>query len=253
MKPKTIIVTQARVGSSRFPEKVLQEIGDETLLSLHLKRLKKSDLADKIIVATTFEPKSSEIMEIAQKVEVSVFQGSTNDVLDRFYNAVKNEEPEYVVRVTSDCPLIDAVLIDDVIKMVVGNDLDYGSNTLKEEYPDGQDIEVFKFNALETAWKEATLASDREHVTPYIKKKSTYHQGHVFKSVNYDAPANMNHLRMTVDEPVDLETIKILVDKLGVDASWESYADLLIKSSDLFLNQGIIRNEGYLNSIKKEL
>src|SRR5690606_21561491 len=139
-----------------------------------------------------------------------VFQGSTEDVLDRFYNAVKDEKPEYVVRVTSDCPLIDAKLIDQVINMVIEKNLDYGSNTLKEEYPDGQDVEVFKFDALKNAWENASLLSDREHVTPYIRKNSSFNNKHLFKSENFDSPANMNHIRMTVDEPIDLETIRIM-------------------------------------------
>lgn len=252
VRSKIIIVTQARIGSTRFPEKILQLIGDETLLSIHLKRLKKSKLADKIIVATTFEEKSYLINNIANSEGIDVFQGSTYDVLDRFYQAVKNENAKLIVRVTSDCPLIDATLIDKVISMVVENNLDYGSNTLIEDFPDGQDVEVFKFSALEKAWKESKLPSEREHVTPYIRNNSTFFKKNIFISDNLNAPKNMNHLRMTVDEPVDLGAIKVMVSKIGINASWEEYTAIMENSPELFKNQKIIRNEGYLKSINNE-
>lgn len=252
VKPRIIIVTQARIGSTRFPEKVLQQIGNETLLSIHLKRLKKSTLADKIIVATTFEEKSHYIIDIAKNENIAVFQGSTNDVLDRFYQAVKNENAELIVRVTSDCPLIDPSLIDQVINMVIDNDLDYGANIFNENFPDGQDVEVFKFDALEKAWAEAKLISEREHVTPYLRNNSTFYNKNIFKSGNLDAPYNLNHLRMTVDEFIDLDAIKVLVSKLGINASWKDYIFIMEGCPELFKNQNIIRNEGYLKSINND-
>lgn len=252
VKPKIIIVTQARIGSTRFPEKILRTIGDNTLLLIHLQRLKKSNLADKIIIATTFEEKSYLIKDIAKKESVDVFQGATHDVLDRFYQAVKNENVKYIVRVTSDCPLIDASIIDQVIDMAIQHNLDYGSNTLKEDFPDGQDVEVINFYALEKAWKESKLASEREHVTPYIRNNSTFFNKNIFKSDNFDAPRSMNHIRMTVDEPADLEAIKVLINHLGIDASWSEYASFMEDNIELFKNQNITRNEGYLESIKKE-
>lgn len=249
---KIFIVTQARVGSSRFPKKVLKKIGKETMLSLHLKRLQKSKLATKIIVATTNEIGADKIISISEKLGVSSFQGSTQDVLDRFYKSVVNEKPDFIVRVTSDCPLIDPSLVDNVIEMTINNKLDYGANILKEEFPDGQDVEVFTFNALKKAWEEATLPSDREHVTPYIRKNSSFNQGQLFESKNFDAPNNFNHLRMTVDEPADLETIKILIDKLGDNETWETYSEYIIQNNSKLKSQSIVRNEGYLKSLNKD-
>lgn len=249
---KIFIVTQARVGSSRFPKKVLKKIGKETMLSLHLKRLQKSKLATKIIVATTHEIGADKIISISEKLGVSSFQGSTQDVLDRFYKSVVNEKPDFIVRVTSDCPLIDPSLVDNVIEMTINNKLDYGANILKEEFPDGQDVEVFTFNALKKAWEEATLPSDREHVTPYIRKNSSFNQGQLFESKNFDAPNNYNHLRMTVDEPADLETIKILIDKLGDNETWETYSEYIIQNNSKLKSQSIVRNEGYLKSLNKD-
>ncbi|MGW1455556.1 cytidylyltransferase domain-containing protein [Salegentibacter agarivorans] len=246
---KISIITQARVGSSRFPQKVLQKINDENMLGLHIKRLQHSRLANSIIVATTLEEHADQIVEIAESMNTQVFQGSTNDVLDRFYKAALLDTPDYVVRVTSDCPLIDSGLIDKVIQMAIDQDLDYCANILKQEFPDGQDIEVFKFSALEKAWKNAELQSDREHVTPFIRKNSTFLNGKMFKSANYDAPENYNHIRMTVDEPVDLETIRLLVKELGKEKDWAAYTKYIIENVEKFSNQKIIRNEGYNKSL----
>lgn len=249
---KIVIVTQARIGSSRFPEKVLKKLGKTTLLEQHIYRLKKSKLANDIVIATTFEIKSEKIVEIAKSNKVKYFQGSTADVLDRFYQSVKDLKADFVVRVTSDCPIIDANLIDQVIQLTVDNDLDYGANILLEEFPDGQDVEVFKFSALEKAWNEAKLMSEREHVTPFIRKNCDFNGGTFFKALNFNSPANFNHIRMTVDELSDLETIEVLIKNVGIDAKWQEYVSFIIQNKDLFKNQKIIRNEGYLKSLKND-
>lgn len=249
---KVIILTQARIGSTRFPQKVLKKIGEESLLSIHLKRLKKSENASKIVVATTFEKESDKIVEIAMLENVEAVKGSTDDVLDRFYQAAKNDKPDFVVRVTSDCPLIDHRLIDQVIEMTIQNNLDYGANILVEEFPDGQDIEVIKWSALEKAWLEAKLPSEREHVTPYIRKNTDFNGGTLFKAMNFPANANYNQVRMTVDEPSDLDTITLLISKLGLDESWKTYADFIVENPKVFENQKIVRNEGYIKSLEKD-
>ena len=246
---KIIIVTQARVGSSRFPEKVLKSIAETTMLGMHLERLNRSKRANKIIVATTFEEKSIEIISIAENCGAAAFQGSTNDVLDRFYQAVLQDNPDIVVRVTSDCPLIDASIIDNVVDLLIKNNLDYASNILIESFPDGQDVEVFTFKALETAWKQAILPSEREHVTPYIRKNCDFNDGKIFKAQNLDAPKNYNAIRMTVDEPNDLITVKILVENLGSDKRWLDYAKFIEVNVNSLTNQEITRNEGYKKSL----
>src|SRR5690606_29188359 len=161
---------------------------------------------------------------IAKSMGVKYFRGSEADVLDRFYQAVKDEKPEYVVRLTSDCPLIDSNLIDAIIQYTINKNLDYCSNTLNPGYPDGQDVEVFKFAALEKAWKEANLVSEREHVTPYIWKNSTFKKGELFSSDNFDEGFNMGHLRMTVDEQKDFNLIAHLVKALDITRPWLEYA-----------------------------
>jgi len=247
---KIILITQARIGSTRFPNKVTIPLDTSTLLGVHLERVKKAKMVTEWVVATTNEKGVNAITDIAQNAGVSVYRGALNDVLDRFYHAALPFNPNYIVRVTSDCPLLDPNLIDAVIEHTISCQADYGANIFIEEFPDGQDVEVFTFASLEKAWKEAKLSSEREHVTPYIRNNSNLKGGRYFKSVHYSAPSNFNHVRMTVDEPKDLEAIEILVSKLGLEASWEVYTEYIINNIHEFKNQDIIRNEGYLKSLK---
>ena len=250
---KVILITQARVGSTRLPNKVLKKIKGKTLLEIHIERIKKSKLIDKIIIATTTETNDNIICDIAKKNSVFYFKGSENDVLDRFYQAVKNYKPNFIVRLTSDCPLIDPELIDTVIRNAINLNLDYYSNTLVECFPDGQDIEVIKFESLKKAWKNAKLKSEREHVTPYIRKNSSFCGGKLFKSETYKFNKNYKDVRLTVDEENDLKVINLLINKIGIDKSWLDYTKLYLKDNEInSLNKNIIRNEGYLKSLKKD-
>ena len=250
---KVIAITQARVGSTRLPRKVLLPLGDETLLGVHLKRLSQAKSIDKFIVATTDEEGSQAIVNIAKSKGISTFQGSLNDVLDRFYQAALLHEPTHVVRVTSDCPLIDFELIDIVVKEAVNEGYDYFTNTLVEDFPDGQDVEVFTFKALEKAWNEAKTNTEREHVTPYIRNNSNFKGGSLFKSADYPAPENFNHVRMTVDEAIDLKVMQWLVVELGSDKDWLTYTKFILANPHQLDNAHIQRNEGFLKSLKNEL
>lgn len=247
-----LCITQARVGSSRLPKKVLLPLGNQTLLGVHLERLKKAKRIDKIIVATTFEPESEEIVKITREKGITVFKGSLDDVLDRFYQAAVSYKPTLVVRVTSDCPLIDPILIDQVIEEAIQEGYDYCANTLVEDFPDGQDVEVFTFNALEAAWKEANLPSEREHVTPYIRKQSKPDTRPYFKLGNFSAPESFGHLRMTVDEPKDMMVMDWLVNELGIDKDWLTYARFMEQHKNQLINTSIGRNEGYYKSVEKD-
>ena len=225
----------------------MNKIGDETLLSIHINRIKKAKKINSIIIATTNKKNDDVIKQQADKLNVNCFRGDEDDVLDRFYQAAKIHNPDYVVRLTSDCPLIDPILIDEIIKATISSNVDYCSNTLIESYPDGQDIEVFTFSALKKAWKESVLKSEREHVTPFMKKN--------FKSINiHSNNMEFNKVRMTVDEPNDLVVINKLVDKLGLNENWQNYTKLYLNDKNISnSNASIIRNEGYLKSIKNDL
>jgi len=247
-----LLITQARLGSSRFPNKILQEINGKTLLEIHLNRLIKSKCVTKFLVASTFEDGIDVVKKISELNGFTFFQGSTKNVLDRFYQSAKNHEVNYIVRVTSDCPLIDAELVDQVIDFTINNKLDYGSNILEETFPDGQDIEVFKKEVLKQTWEQAKSLHEKEHVTPYIRNNSSFLGGIKFKSENFLSVKNYNKIRMTVDENEDLEAIEILINKLGLNKKWEEYADFVIQNQDLFNNQAIQRNEGYFKSLNHE-
>jgi spore coat polysaccharide biosynthesis protein SpsF len=249
----TILVTQARSGSTRLPGKVLKEINGKSLLQIHLERLKKCKSVSEIIVATTTNIEDEIIFNKTIKWGFNAYRGSETDVLDRFYQAVKDKKADWIVRVTSDCPLIDPLLVDNVIDFVQASNTDYGANILIENYPDGQDIEVFKLSALEASWQSAKLPSEREHVTPYIRNNSNFKGGHLFSSINYPCEFDFSKIRMTVDESKDFELISIIVNDLGTNKTWLEYANYIIKNDLVKINDSVIRNEGLLKSLKNDI
>lgn len=252
MELKTILVTQARTGSSRLPGKVLKEINGRSLLQIHLDRLKQCANVSDIIVATTIKEEDDIIYNNAIEWGFKASRGSELNVLDRFYEAVKDSAPKWIVRVTSDCPLLDPRLVDAVIAYAQDNNYDYVSNGLIANFPDGQDVEVFTFSALKLAWKNATLGSELEHVTPYIINNSDFRGGHLFKSANYPCEKEFAHIRMTVDEPQDFKVIKHLIENLGTQKTWLEYTKYMIENDLTKMNDQIIRNEGLLKSLKKD-
>lgn len=252
MKQNAILITQARMGSTRLPGKVLQKVCGKELLRIHLDRLRDCKNISEIIVATTTSSGDDIILKFAENWQYKVFRGSEDDVLDRYYQAVKDYQPEWVVRVTSDCPLLDPMLVDKVIEFAKKNNVDYCSNTLIEQFPDGQDVEVFTFNALEKAWNESKKLSEREHVTQYIKNNSNFFGQNSFNAINYPSPADYSDIRMTVDEDRDLKLMEQLVSKLGFEKSWIEYSNYIIEHKLFDINKGIIRNEGLLKSLMKD-
>jgi len=250
---KILAITQARIGSTRLPEKILKTIQGESLLEIHLKRILQSKLISKLKVATTIEPDAIKIIEICNSLGIEVYRGSVNNVLERFYLTALPESPDWMVRLTSDCPLIDPMEIDRVIQFAIANDLDYVSNTLQPTFPDGMDTEVFKFTALERAWKEAKLTSEMEHVTPYIWKNSTYKGGNLFTSDCVINDEDFSDVRLTVDTLEDFNVIENLVKLLGTEKSWFEYVKALQEHPEIRkINKHFTRNEGYEKSINKD-
>lgn len=250
---KILAITQARYGSSRLRGKVLKQVNGKTLLQIHIERILKSKLINDLIVATTIEPEAKEIIELAESLGIKSYRGSLNDVLDRYYQAAKDEAPDYVVRLTSDCPLIDPTIIDEVIQKCVSTKSDYCSNTLILTFPDGMDVEVFTFAALEKAWIGGTLKSEREHVTPYIYNNSTVKGGKVFTAANVSNNVDYSNFRLTVDEEPDFQLIKNLIEHLGDDKDWMSYVKYLQNNPSIFeINTSIKRNQGYMKTIKED-
>lgn len=252
MELKTILVTQARSGSSRLPGKVLKKVSGKSLLQIHLERIKKCKNVSEILVATTDKEADSVIYNHAIEWGFTAYRGSEHDVLDRFYQAVKDKNADWIVRVTSDCPLLDPALVDEVITFVQNKEKDYGSNGLVDRFPDGQDIEVFKFSALETAWKNAKLTSEREHVTPYIRNNADGKGKDLFNIVSFTCENDFSAIRMTVDEQADFDLIEHLIEKLGTEKTWLEYTNYMIEKDLTKMNDNIIRNEGYLKSLKND-
>jgi spore coat polysaccharide biosynthesis protein SpsF (cytidylyltransferase family) len=252
MEVNTILITQARMGSTRLAGKVMMQINKTPLLKIHLDRLSKAVNVDKIIVATTCNQDDDIIEKMVNEWGYEVFRGSENDVLDRFYQAVKNYNPNWIVRVTSDCPLIDPILVDKVIDITKVENKDYGSNAIDVTFPDGQDVEVFKFSALETAWKSAKKVSEREHVTPYIRNNSNKNGENIFSSISYKNNVDYSKIRITVDELSDFELINKVIIELGFNKSWFEYTEYIIYNKLVEINGNIIRNEGYLKSLKND-
>jgi spore coat polysaccharide biosynthesis protein SpsF len=249
-----VAIVQARMNSSRLPGKVLLPIGTGTLLSLLLKRISFSKTIDKLIIATTDNPSDDSIENLVRDMGIDCYRGSEEDVLDRFYQASKAiPAPGYIIRLTADCPLMDPVLIDEIVNEALVHNYDYYSNTLQPGFPDGMDIEVFKCDALVTAWENATLPSEREHVTPYIWKNSTYLEGTLFTSgCHFPGSDHYSKVRLTVDEEKDYKVIQHLVGSLGENAGWKEYADHYLENPAIQFNNEGHRNEGYTKSLIKD-
>lgn len=245
---KIVAISQARLESSRLPGKVMLKVASETLLEIHINRILKSKMISSFVLATTNKNGDDIIKQVALQNNCNFFRGSESDVLDRFYQASLDYLPDYIVRLTSDCPLIDPELIDEVINFAIEKDVDYCSNTLVANYPDGQDIEVIKYDAFVRAWKEAVKSSDREHVTSYIWENSNYKDKGIFSAINYcNVELNKyNLVRLTIDQVEDYEVIKRIISQLGVNKTWQDYADFYLNSIEIKnINNYIKRNEGY--------
>lgn len=204
-----ICIIQARIGSTRLPGKVLKKICDKTVLEHDIDRLKSIKSIDKIVIATTTLERDNIIVEEAKRLGVSYFRGSEEDVLSRYYYAAKENNADVIVRVTSDCPLIDSEISEKIIGFYLNNSIyyDYISNSIQRTYPRGLDTEVFSFKALEKAYKEAVSRRDREHVTPYI-----WDNPNIYRLYHYKNDVDYSHLRWTLDTEEDLELIEKIYD-----------------------------------------
>jgi spore coat polysaccharide biosynthesis protein SpsF len=244
-------IIQARTGSSRLPAKVLADIVGKPLLVHLVSRVKAAKFIESIIIATTTNEADRVICKMAEENGVAYFMGSEEDVLDRYYQAATKFNTDPIVRITADCPLIDPHIIDVVVQRYLEGDCDYAANTLKLTYPDGLDVEVFGYKALKKAWKEARWASEREHVTAYIRNNADK-----FRLANVENSADLSHFRWTVDEAKDLKFVREVYKRLyreGQIFYMEDIVELLRKYPALAqINQGIHPNQGYLKSIRED-
>lgn len=206
---KVVCIVQARVGSTRLPGKVLKKICGKTVLEQDIDRLKRVKNIDEIVIATTVLEKDNAIVEECERLGARCFRGSEDDVLSRYYYAAKENKADVVVRVTSDCPLIDSCVSENIIKYFIENKdkYDYVSNTIDRTYPRGLDTEVFSFYALEKAFKEATSERDREHVTPYIWDNTK-----IYSIFQYKNEKDFSDLRWTLDTEEDYKLISLIYE-----------------------------------------
>lgn len=215
MNRKTLCIIQARIGSTRLPGKVLKKIGDMTLLEHCVRRVGYAKMVDKVVVATTINKEDDQIIKLCQQMGIDYYRGSSNDVLDRYYRcALMYFAYENIVRVTSDCPLIDPNIIDMCVTAFEKSECDYISNVVPGErtFPRGLDVEVFSRGALEDAHQCASEEYEREHVTPYIwqNKNGNFKIGEMVTAHS----AYRSDYRLTVDYPEDFAVIERIYDEL---------------------------------------
>jgi glutamate-1-semialdehyde 2,1-aminomutase/spore coat polysaccharide biosynthesis protein SpsF len=247
----TTAIIQARMGSTRLPNKTLMKIEGRPLLWHLLERIKKTKLVDRTVIATTHNPRDKSIMDFAKKYDVKVVRGNEDDVLDRTYRVAKEDKADTIVRVTPDCPLACPQIIDKVISEYLKGGYDYVTNTLLLTYPDGCDVEVFSFNALEEAWKKCKDPVGREHVTPYMRDSERFK----IKNVVNKNPVEPGEYKWTVDRREDLEFVRTVYKHLykeGRIFSYNKVMELLKRRPDIKkINSNRVTNEGYYRSILK--
>lgn len=247
-----LAILQARVSSSRLPGKVLMPLLGSPMLLRQVERVRRVPKIDQLLIATSTEPSDDLIEDLCNENGIKCSRGNLNDVLDRFYQAARVFQPEYIVRLTADCPLADPVVINETITVCLDGGYDYVSNALEPTFPDGLDAEVFRFSCLEQAWREATLPSQREHVTPFI-----YGQPERFRIGQYKNSVDLSSLRWTVDEQNDFELVSMIYRELYPENPAFLTRDilkLLDKRPELRTwNTMHQRNEGYQKSLGEDL
>ena len=227
--PKIVCIIQARMGSTRLPGKVLKLLQGKPLLWWDMYRIKQSRFVDEIVIATTTQPQDDPLAAPGETEGWQVFRGSEDDVLDRYYQAAERYRADIVVRITSDCPLIDPTMIDYTITafLSAAPSVDYAANILVRRYPRGLDVEVFSAEALGRAWREDHSAW-REHVTPYI-----YNNPSAFRLLAVQNPVDYSQHRWTVDTPEDFELVRRIYEHFGHgDFRWQDVLDLLAQHPD---------------------
>lgn len=244
-----VAIIQARMSSTRLPGKVLMPLAGKPVLEHVVSRVALCQTIQKIVVATSVDPSDDVIEQWCNGHGVMCQRGSLHDVLDRYYQAAVAAKAEAIVRITADCPAIDPTIVDEVVSGFVSGGYEFYG--LSGEFPDGLDCTVFAFSAIEKAWKEATLPSEREHVGPYIEKHPE-----LFKSGALKKFAGLAHHRWTLDEPRDHEFLEAVFSRLyHPDRPFLANDILALLDAEpqlAAINGSIVRNEGYLKSLQSD-
>ena len=247
-------IIQARMSSKRLPGKVMIKVDKEnTILDCVINQLQGSKEIKNIVIATTDQKEDDVIVEFLKKKRVKYFRGSKQDVLDRYYQCAKKFNFSEIIRITSDNPLVDYEIVDMVVKHFRSNDYDYISidqplSTFQKTYPSGYNVEVFTFSALENAWKNTKLPSEREHVTPYFYKNKE-----IFKQTNVENSEDLSRFRCTVDTKYDLELIQKIYSNVKKRPILLSDVIKLFKANpELVKINAHVKADGYLRSLKED-
>ncbi len=238
------------MGSTRFPGKVMELVDDvNPALYQTISQLRESKILKNIVVATTTNSEDDMIANFAEKLNVEVFRGNPTDVLSRYYNCAKFFSFSSILRITADCPLIDPLIVDQGILKFLENNYDYVTNTFPRTFPDGNETEIFSFDVLELAYKEAKLPSEREHVTPYFRNNRKQ-----FKIFNFTYKNDISDLRWTLDYEQDLKLIKIIFSSIKErPVHLNNILQLLENKPELIeINNDHKPNEGYKKSLKED-
>ena len=244
---RRVAIIQARMSSTRLPGKVLKTSYGRSMLERMIERVRRASLLDEVLVATTTDPSDNTIASACISMGVACTRGSLQDVLDRYYQAATTSQADVVVRLTGDCPLIDPVLIDDVIRALHENQADFACNRLpppfQRTYPIGLDVEACTFAALETAWRNAKEKHEREHVMPYL-----YATPGRFKVVQLNHSEDLGQLRWTLDTPQDLLLLRRIYRHFrgANDFSWLEVLALYRRKPRLFDVNAAVQHKTYL-------
>lgn len=242
--PAVVAIVQARMNSSRFPGKVLAEVGDQPMLAWVSKRARRAQRVGRLVIATTTDISDDPVAKFCQQKGIACFRGHPTDVLDRYYQAARLFDAEIVVRLTADCPLIDPAEVDRVLIAFMKEKVDFAANRLPPPWqrttPIGMDTEVISLAALTRAWQEAEAPYAREHVMPYI-----YEEPGRFNYLLVNHEPDWGHLRLTVDTPQDLDLIRAIAAHFDFtdDFSLEEIVDYLHQHPELLsLNADVAHN-----------
>ena len=242
-------IIQARIGSTRLPEKVIQKIDSKnTVIDYVINQVKHSKKIEKIVVATTNLIEDDIICQYANLQQIECFRGSSEDVLDRFYQCAKKFGIDDIIRITADNPLIDPNIIDRIINEYKNKEYDFVTNTLDRTFPYGTEVEVFSFQSLEKAWKNAKKPSEREHVTPFIlNPKNKF----ILKNIEYQE--DISYLRYTIDRIDDLKLVKEIIKNSSTRPILIQDVIKLYKNKpEIFEINKNIKHDGYLSSLEKD-
>lgn len=246
---KVVAIIQARMAATRLPGKVLVDVAGRPALLHVIERARSARTVDEVMVATSTDESNDPLERFCADHAIRCFRGSEEDVLDRYHRAATGSDADVVVRLTADCPLLDPEVVDKVVQTYLDGAFDYVSNTIDCTYPDGLDAEVIRRAALDRAWREARLQSEREHVTPYLRAHPE-----LFRIENVRHETDLSAMRWTLDEPRDLTFIRAIYKHLRPECYGMAEVLKVLRDHPEIstINQGIARNEGYTKSVRED-